>query len=83
MSLMDRFKGFRIKETDPIKKKHLEVIKAQTLLITKKVITNKLTNKDIDKYESLIKKYHDKYPDKDKEEERKKKIAKLRQITFN
>lgn len=53
-------------------------ISDQALIITKKVLSRKLLQKDIDDLEVLYKKYFKKYPDVAREESANKRIRQLK-----
>ena len=68
---------------DSAKRKFHKTIQKEVMHIMMLTVRGKLKNKDIDKLDSLYKKYFIAYPDINAEADANKKIAKLRSIASN
>lgn len=70
-----------IKSKDPEQKKLETKISVQAWKISKAYVSGRLRKKDIDDLENLYKEYFKRYPDAEREQSSRKRIAKLRKIT--
>lgn len=75
---LNPFKKF--KSADPRKDKYVKQLRELSLDMSKKLVTGRLTEKEVTKYDEVCKAYYKEFPSLEEEIQTNKRIIKLRKV---